>query len=224
MGHRKINFKQYFAQILLTPALYTHFFIEHNRGHHKHVATPLDPASANKGEAIYTFWLRSVLNGYVSAWNIEKKRLEKKGKKFWSWSNSMVRISVLQLSYIITVFLLLSTKMALLVLLSGIIGVLLLETINYLEHYGLRRNKLASEGYERVLPKHSWNANFSFGRIVLYELTRHSDHHYLASKKYQLLNHHEASPQLPFGYPAMMLVALIPPFWFKMMDPLLPNN
>ena len=102
--------------------------------------------------------------------------------------------------------------------LTGLVGVLLLETINYLEHYGLQRNRLEDGRYERVQPNHSWNANYHFGRIVLYELTRHSDHHYIASKKYQILDNHDNAPILPFGYPAMILIALIPPLWFQIMD------
>jgi len=96
---------------------------------------------------------------------------------------------------------------------------LLLETINYIEHYGLTRNKLSNGKYERVLPKHSWNSNHELGRIMLYELTRHSDHHYLANKKYQILEHHEDAKQLPFGYPASMLLSFFPPLWFRIMNP-----
>ena len=104
------------------------------------------------------------------------------------------------------------------VVLAGVIGFLLLETINYVEHYGLRRELLPSGNYEPVKPRHSWNANQELGRIMLYELTRHSDHHYLASKKYQVLDHHDDSPQLPAGYPTCMLMALVPPLWFRVMD------
>ena len=96
---------------------------------------------------------------------------------------------------------------------------LLLETINYVEHYGLRRRKLDNGRYERVMPWHSWNSNQYLGRIILYELTRHSDHHYLASREYQILRHMDEAPQLPAGYPAMMLLALLPPAWFRVMDP-----
>ena len=100
---------------------------------------------------------------------------------------------------------------------AGLIGALLLETVNYLEHYGLQRDEIRPGVYERVQPRHSWNSNRSFGRILLYELTRHSDHHFLASRKYQTLRHFEESPQLPGGYPGMMLLALLPPLWFHVM-------
>ncbi|MFD1316062.1 alkane 1-monooxygenase [Namhaeicola litoreus] len=223
LGHRKSNFDQLMAQLLLTPALYTHFFVEHNRGHHKYVATSIDPATAQKGEILYFFWFKSILKSYMSAWNIQLNLLNKKNLSFLSFKNTMLNLTFLMLFYLIVLLTLFSFVTVMIIVCSGIIGVLLLETINYLEHYGLRRNTLPNAGFERVKPKHSWNANFNFGRIVLYELTRHSDHHFLASKKYQLLDNHEDSPQLPYGYPAMMLVALIPPLWFKIMNPRLPN-
>jgi alkane 1-monooxygenase len=223
LGHRKSKFDQSMAQLLLTPALYTHFFVEHNRGHHKYVATTFDPATAQKGEILYFFWFKSIAKSYASAWKIQKVLLNKRKESFWSLKNTMLNLTILLFLYVLILLALFNLSSVLIIVCSGIVGVFLLETINYLEHYGLRRNILVNSGFERVKPKHSWNANFNFGRIVLYELTRHSDHHYLASKKYQLLDHCEDSPQLPFGYPAMMLVALIPRLWFKIMDPLLPE-
>jgi alkane 1-monooxygenase len=99
---------------------------------------------------------------------------------------------------------------------SACIGFLLLETVNYIEHYGLQRKKTA-EGYERAMPEHSWNSSHILGRLMLFELSRHSDHHYLASRKYQVLRHHEDAPQMPTGYPGMMILSLIPPLWFSVM-------
>jgi len=218
LGHRKSKIERVLAQILLIPALYIHFFIEHNKGHHKNVATKLDPASAEKGETLYFFWCKSIIGGYCNAWKLENDRLVRNRTRSKIFKNKMVVFSVVQLVYLTFLFLLVSWQIFLAIVFAGIIGVLLLETINYLEHYGLRRKLLDSNRYERVQPKHSWNANYHFGRIVLYELTRHSDHHYVASKKYQLLDHHENSPQLPFGYPLMMLIAFVPPLWFKIVD------
>lgn len=222
LGHRTSKLDNLTAQLLLLPALYVHFFVEHNRGHHKHVGTELDPASAKKGDGLYYFWLKSTFGGYVSAWKIEADRLRKLKKRVVSSDNTMLLFTLSQLGYIWLIYFFAGYPSMLYVLLAGVIGVLLLETINYLEHYGLRRKQLENGRYEKVLPKHSWNSNHSFGRIVLYELTRHSDHHYIASKKYQVLDHHEDSPQLPAGYPAMILVALLPPLWFFMMDKRIP--
>ena len=97
-------------------------------------------------------------------------------------------------------------------------GALLLETVNYIEHYGLQRHQKADGKYERAMPQHSWNSNHILGRLMLFELSRHSDHHYLASRKYQILQHHEDAPQLPTGYPGSMILALVPPLWFYVMN------
>jgi len=224
LGHRKAKYEQVFGQILLIPALYTHFFIEHNRGHHRFVATDKDPASAKKGDWLFWFWIKSLVGSYISAWELEAERLKKGKQSFWSLSNQMFQFSIAQLIYLAIVLYFSSWIELTIIATSGLIGVLLLETINYLEHYGLRRKKLENGRYERVRPIHSWNANYQFGRIVLYELTRHSDHHYIASKKYQVLDHHEEAPELPFGYPAMILIALVPPLWFFLMDKRIPQS
>ncbi len=224
LGHRKSKVHRLMAKILLLPALYQHFFIEHNRGHHKHVATERDPASAPKGEILYIFWLRSLLGSYISAWNLEQERLQKEGKPFWSTANEMIWFHIVQLSYLVMVYYTFGSVGLMGAIGIGFIGILLLETINYVEHYGLRRQKLASGRYERVQPHHSWNANYELGRIILYELTRHSDHHFLANKEYQLLDHHDEAPELPLGYPASMLLAMVPPLWFKVMHRALPNT
>ncbi len=224
LGHRKSTYEQRLGQLLLIPALYMHFFIEHNRGHHKYVATDEDPASAKKGEWLFSFWIKSLVGGYISAWKLENQRLSKQNESVLSAKNQMIHFTIVQLAYLITLAYFTSWQGVLIVAASGFVGILLLETINYLEHYGLRRNKLENGRYERVRPVHSWNANYQIGRIVLYELTRHSDHHFIASKKYQVLDHHEEGPELPFGYPMMILIALIPPLWFKLMDQRLPKS
>lgn len=218
LGHKDSLFSKFSAVTLLIPSLYTHFIIEHNRGHHKNVATPEDPATARKNELIYTFWVRSVYGGFKNSWNLEKKRLNSLNKSSYSLHNLMIHFTALTLFYILSLYLFAGPEAASLVILSGIISFIFLETINYVEHYGLQRKKLSSGRYERVEPRHSWNSNHYLGRIILYELTRHSDHHFLANKKYQVLDHHDDSPQLPFGYPTSMLLSLIPPIWFSIMN------
>ncbi len=218
LGHRSKKSEQWMAQALLLTSLYQHFFVEHNRGHHKHVATPLDPATSRKGEWIYSFWLRSIRDSFVSAWKLEKDRLQKAGKTVWSVDNQMIRFLATELVFCLLILGIFSWKGLLGFLAVALIGILLLETVNYLEHYGLMRKELRPGVYERVLPEHSWNSDHPIGRIVLYELTRHSDHHFLASRKYQILRHHEESPQLPTGYPGMMLLSLVPPLWFSVMN------
>ncbi len=218
LGHKSTWYEQLMAKMLLLPNFYMHFFIEHNRGHHVNIATDEDPASSRLNEWVYAFWLRSVLGGYLSAWHLEINRLKYINKSFFSVENEMLWYHFWQSLYFGLVLYFLGLQIALLILAAGLVGILLLETVNYIEHYGLRRQKLASGRYERVQPYHSWNADYVLGRIVLYELTRHSDHHYKAARKYQILRHLE-SPQLPMGYPAAMLLSLFPPLWFWAMNP-----
>ena len=219
LGHRKSRLEQFFAQALLLTSLYMHFFIEHNRGHHKYVATPKDPATARKGENLYVFWVRSIVFSFISAWKLEKKRLNHQNQPILSLQNQMVRFQIIQIIFLGVILAFFGWKALLAFGMAALIGILELETVNYLEHYGLMRKEIRPGVYERVLPKHSWNTNRTLGRILLYELTRHSDHHYLASRKYQILRHFEDSPQLPQGYPAMMVLSLFPPLWFRVMDP-----
>ncbi|GJM31514.1 MAG: alkane 1-monooxygenase [Saprospiraceae bacterium] len=218
LGHRVTAYEKVMAKILLLPALYMHFIIEHNRGHHKKVATPEDPASARYGEPIYMFWWRSVSGSYRNAWALENRRLTKAGLPVLSWSNEMLRFTLFQVAYLVVIGLVFNLLMVGFGMAIAIFGFLMLESVNYIEHYGLQRQKLASGHYEKVSPRHSWNSNHEVGRIFLYELTRHSDHHFKATRKYQVLRHFGESPQLPFGYPAAILTALIPPLWFSIMN------
>lgn len=221
LGHRSTPHEQFMAKALLLTSLYMHFFIEHNRGHHRHVATPLDPASARKGEHVYAFWLRSVRDSYWSAWDIQREILHKSGRPFWSLANEMLVYQFLQAGLLLLMGWLTSGPVMFAFGAAAVVGFLLLETVNYIEHYGLSRRQIPGQQahYERVRPHHSWNSDHPIGRLMLFELSRHSDHHYIASRPYQLLRHHDHSPQLPTGYPGMMLLALIPPAWFAVMNP-----
>ncbi len=216
LGHRSKKSEQTMAKILLLSSLYMHFFIEHNRGHHANVATDEDPASSRYGENLYSFFARSIWGSYWSAWALERKRLNNKGFLFWSLRNEMIWYHIIQISLVVLFAIAFGIIAALYFVAAAIIGILLLETVNYIEHYGLKRTK-NGDRYERTMPIHSWNSNHPVGRLVLFELSRHSDHHYLASRKYQVLRHHENSPQMPTGYPGMMLLSLIPPLFFKVM-------
>ncbi len=217
LGHRKSKLEQRIAKALLLSSLYMHFFIEHNRGHHKNVATDKDPASARQGEYLYSFWFRSILGGYFSAWQLEKERLQKVQRRFFSWSNEMIWYHLIQFIFLILIYQIWGPLILGSFLVAALIGVLLLETVNYVEHYGLRRQEISEGKYEKLKARHSWNSNHSFGRILLYELTRHSDHHLKASKKYQILRHIDESPELPTGYPGCIILAAVPPLWFRLM-------
>ena len=218
LGHRSKRGEQALAKWMLLTALYQHFFIEHNRGHHKNVATDADPASARLGETLFAFWPRSIAGGWRNAWALERERLRKTGRPAFGWSNEMLRFQVWQGLWLLAIALAFGWKAFSGALVIALIGVLLLETINYVEHYGLRRRMTPAGRPEPVLPAHSWNSDHELGRIFLYELTRHSDHHYKSSRKYQILRHVDESPQLPFGYPASVLLALAPPLWFRVMN------
>ena len=223
LGHRPGLFDKIASQLLLLPAHYLHFQIEHNLGHHKHVATPADPSTARRHESVYAFWLRSVSGVYRKAWEIEAQMLKRKGQKVFSLHNRMIRFTLLQLTYYLLIALIWSPFVLLMAVFAGILGFLLLETVNYIEHYGLERKKLASGRYEPVGIQHSWNSNHPLGRIMLFELTRHADHHFKAQRPYQILRHYDESPQLPMGYPAAMLFSLLSPIWFRAMDEHLPD-
>lgn len=219
LGHRSKRYEQRIAQALLMTGLYMHFFIEHNRGHHKHVATPLDPATSRRNETVYGFWVRSSVLSYLDAWKLEAERLRKAGKSVLSLDNQMLVFQLIQLAYLSVVTLVFSWAGLGLAVAAAVFGFLMLETVNYIEHYGLQRRLQENGRYEPVLPIHSWNSDHELGRIVLYELTRHSDHHFRASRKYQILRRFQESPQLPTGYPGAMLLSLVPPVWFGVMNP-----
>lgn len=217
LGHRNKKYEQIFSKMLLLTSLYMHFFIEHNRGHHKNVSTTDDPASARRGEMLYTFWFRSVIGSYMSAWHLENDRLKKLGKNIFSFENEMLRYHIIQPLFVAAIGIIFGWVAMLCFIASAIFGFLLLETVNYIEHYGLSRRKLDNGAWEKTMPTHSWNSNHPIGRILLFELSRHSDHHYIANRPYQILRHFDESPQMPTGYPGMMALSFFPPLWFAVM-------
>lgn len=224
LGHRQKTMERHLGKLLLLPSFYMHFYIEHNFGHHTHAATKEDPATAGYNQTVYSFWFTSVFRQYSSAWRLQSKLLRTEKKGFLSLKNDMLWYSIFQLWYLGIILYFFGFLGLTFAIGSGIVGFLMLETVNYIEHYGLLRKKLPSGRYERVREVHSWNSNHVMGRIVLYELTRHSDHHYKSSKKYQVLDYHDISPQMPFGYPTSMVLSFLPPLWFKIMNPRIPEE
>ena len=224
LGHRGPYIERFMSKCLYMPCLYMHFYIEHNFGHHLNVATPEDGATARYNQTVYSFWWTSVSKQYLSAWKLQLELLKRQNTGFFSIKNDIFWYHLIQAAYLLGVFSFFGLQVMLFAVVIGVISFLFLESINYIEHYGLKRFKTPSGRYERVRPQHSWNSNFNIGRIVLYELTRHSDHHYKSSKKYQLLNSYEESPTLPLGYPASILLSYIPFLWFKVMNPLVPKQ
>jgi len=220
LGHRKDSFSQAMAAALLLPALFMRFTIEHNYGHHKYVATEKDPASAERGINIYRFILRSFFGTYKGAFFIEKRRLEREGRSHFL-SNRVFHYELIQLIYLLIMGWMFGWTIVPFLIAAGLVAIVLLEAVNYIEHYGLRRKKIMDGRFEAVDHRHSWNSSHVMSRIFLYELSRHSDHHQRADKKYQILDHESESPQLPYGYPHMIVLALFPPFFYKTIHPVL---
>lgn len=226
LGHKKSELERFYSKLLLMTVCYMHFYIEHNRGHHVYVATPEDPATARKNENFYTFWFRSVFIGYAHAWKHEKNSLQKKGLSLIHWKNNMIWFSLLPILFCSLITLVLSYsfgsllwQVPLFFFTQSFFAFTLLELVNYVEHYGIVRKEIAPGKYERVNPLHSWNASHLISNFFLFQLQRHSDHHANAIKRYQVLKHYDESPQLPYGYPTMILMALVPPLWFSFMNP-----
>ncbi len=217
--HKTGRIEPLLGGVALTSVGYFGFKIEHLRGHHVRVATPADPSSAALGRSVYPFVLRALLRNPVEAWRLERERLQNRGQALLSWHNEMLRWSLLWLLMLATASAWQGPMGALFFLLQGLLAAASLEVINYIEHYGLRRHRDAHGHYERVTHLHSWNASQRLTNWLLFQLQRHSDHHAHARRRYQALLHHDDSPQLPAGYAAMFVLALVPPLWRRVMDP-----
>jgi alkane 1-monooxygenase len=223
LGHKKSTEERLYSRILLMTVCYMHFYIEHNRGHHVYVATPLDPATARKNENFYRFWIRSVFGGIRHGWHMENERTRRLGKSILH--NEMLWYTILPLVFCVGLTIGISQLTGSLTwtvpvffFTQSFLAFTLLELVNYVEHYGIQRKEISPGRFERVNPLHSWNASHMLSNFFLFQLQRHSDHHAFAHKRYQVLNHYDESPQLPYGYPTMIIVALLPPLWFSMMN------
>jgi alkane 1-monooxygenase len=219
LGHKRASSERWLSRIALAQTGYGHFFIEHNRGHHVRVATPEDPASSRLGESFWAFLPRTVKGSLTSAWGIEGARLDRLGKSRWSWHNDLLSAWAMTVALFAALAIVFGPVVLPYLLIQAVLGFSLLEVVNYLEHYGLRRNKREDGRYERCLPEHSWNSNNVASNVLLYHLQRHSDHHANPTRRYQALRHVEEAPQLPTGYAGMIVLAWFPPLWRRVMDP-----
>lgn len=219
LGHKTPELERWLAKIVLAPVAYGHFYIEHNRGHHVRVATPEDPASSRFGENFYEFLPRTVIGSLKSAWHLEKARLARRGQSVWSIHNNNLQAWAMTVLLYGAIAAWLGPWVLVFLFGQAVYGFSLLEVVNYLEHYGLMRQRRPNGGYERCLPEHSWNSNHTVTNVLLYHLQRHSDHHANPTRYYQALRHFEESPQLPGGYASMIPLAYIPPLWFRIMNP-----
>ncbi len=218
LGHKRDSLERWLSKVALAQSGYGHFFIEHNRGHHVRVATPEDPASSRLGESFYRFWPRTVAGSLRSAWELERVRLRRLESPMWTPRNDILSawaMTVILYGALTAVFgVIILPYLAI----QAVLGFSLLEVVNYLEHYGLLRQRREDGRYERTRPEHSWNSNNTASNVLLYHLQRHSDHHANPVRRYQALRHVEEAPQLPTGYAGMILLAVIPPVWRRVMD------
>lgn len=220
LGHKRQRLERRLSKIALAQTCYGHFFVEHNRGHHSRVATPDDSASAGLGENLYRFIPRSVLGGLRSAWRFEAARLARLGKAPWTLRNHVLNAWLMSVGLFAALALWFGPTVLPWLLGQAVVGFCLLETVNYVEHYGLRRQLLPSGRYEKVSARHSWNSNTVVANVFLFHLQRHSDHHANPHRRYQTLRSCEEAPELPGGYGTMLVLALMPPLWRRTMDPL----
>ncbi|HEV7770876.1 MAG TPA: alkane 1-monooxygenase [Solirubrobacterales bacterium] len=219
LGHKRDDLERWLGRVALAQTGYGHFFIEHNRGHHVRVATPEDPASSRLGESFWAFLPRTVAGSLRSAWGIEAARLDRLGKSHFSprndilsaWAMTVVLFAALAIAFgpVVLPYL----------LIQAVLGFSLLEVVNYLEHYGLLRQRKEDGRFERCRAEHSWNSNNVASNVLLYHLQRHSDHHANPTRRYQALRHVDEAPQLPTGYAGMIVLAWFPPLWRRVMDP-----
>lgn len=217
--HKDPKIENWGGGLLLASVCYAGFKVEHVRGHHVNVSTPQDASSSQYNQSLYRFLPHAVVHNFVNAWKLEATYLKRKKHKVISWHNELIWWYGISAALAVTFFVWLGWQGLVFFLLQGLVAGLTLEIINYVEHYGLHRRVKDNGRYERTTPAHSWNSNYFMTNVALFQLQRHSDHHAYPKRRYQVLRHYEESPQLPAGYAGMYLLALIPPLWFKVMNP-----
>jgi alkane 1-monooxygenase len=244
LGHKRPAWERWLSRIVLAPVAYGHFYIEHNRGHHRRVATPEDPASARLGESYWAFLPRTLVGGVRSAWALEADRLanrglaagrravpepgepprgvagvlDRLGASGLHWRNECLQAWAMTVLFFGALTAWLGWGVLPFLLIQAFYGASLLEVVNYIEHYGLLRQQDAQGRFERCAPEHSWNSSHRMSNLFLYHLQRHSDHHAHPARRYQALRHFAHAPQLPSGYAALLMLAYFPPLWFRLMD------
>ena len=218
LGHKKTRLERNLAKIVLAVPAYGHFWIEHNGGHHRDVSTPEDPASARMGESIYRFALREIPGAMRRAWQLETDRLARRGRSAWHPDNAILQSLAITLVLQGGLIVALGWSMLIFLAIHNVVAWWQLTSANYIEHYGLLRQKLENGRYERCQPYHSWNSNHVYSNLLLFHLERHSDHHAFPARRYQSLRHFDDLPNLPNGYFGMYLIAYIPALWFRVMD------
>lgn len=218
VGHKNTRLERWLTKFILAPTGYGHFTVEHNRGHHRDVATPADPASSRMGESIYRFLLREMPGALIRAWQLEKTRLKLKNQPLWSLHNEVLQPALITLLLWGALIVWLGVNIVPFLMVASFWGNFQLTSANYIEHYGLLRQERSPGKYEPCQPHHSWNSNHIFSNWALFHLQRHSDHHAHPLRRYQSLRHFDNLPRLPSGYFGMFSIAYIPPLWRYVMD------
>jgi alkane 1-monooxygenase len=218
LGHKNDSLERWLSKITLGQTCYGHFYVEHNRGHHVRVATPEDPASARFGENFWEFLPRSIWGGLRSAWRLEAQRMRRLNKSPFNIGNDVLNAWLMSMVFwgvLVAVF---GPSLIPFVIIQAVYGFSLLEAVDYVEHYGLLRQKKPSGRYERCAPEHSWNSDYLVTNLFLYNLQRHSDHHANPGRRYQTLCSIDGAPNLPSGYASMISLTYFPPLWRRVMD------
>jgi alkane 1-monooxygenase len=217
--HKDPKLENWAGGLLLASVNYAGFKVEHVRGHHVHVSTPEDASSSRYNQGLYDFLPKAFVRNFLNAWKLEKQKLERKGKRFVSAHNELIWWYAISALFAVAFYAVFGWMGVLFYMIQGFLAAATLEIINYIEHYGLHRRQKENGRYERVTPAHSWNSNYLLTNLFLFQLQRHSDHHAYAKRRFQVLRHYDESPQLPGGYAAMFVLALVPPLWKKVMNP-----
>lgn len=217
--HQRARIERMAGGLLLATVCYAGFKVQHLRGHHVHVSTPNDPSSARLGESLYRFLGRALAIYPHEAWRLEAERLRSIGASPLHWRNELIWWTALSLAFLVAATFAFGAAGALFFLGQSFFAAATLEVTNYIEHYGLERRQADDGRYERTTHRHSWNSNYLVTNLLLFQLQRHSDHHFDARRRYQALRHHDDSPQLPGGYAAMFLLAFVPPLWRRVIHP-----
>ena len=215
--HRKNKFMRSIGVFLLVLCCYGHFRIEHIYGHHLNVATKEDPATARRGENFYFYFIRCVINSVISSWKIEKNILDRKKLNTFSFQNRMIHYFVLEFLFLVLAYVISGINGLVFVIFHSFVSIILLELVNYIQHYGLERKK-ENGRYERFTDLHSWNSRHISANWSTFNLGLHAEHHQSASKPYPLLSQEEKAIEMPANYSIMLIMALIPPLWFFIMD------
>lgn len=219
MVHKSDKLDQRVGGWMLALVCYGGFKVEHVRGHHVTVSTPNDRSSARFGQTVYDFLPRAYVGNFLAAWRLEAKRLRQAHRPVVSWHNEVLRLYLLSATLCAGFGALFGWAGVLFFLAQSFVAVTELEIVNYIEHYGLHRRLLPNGRWERTGPQHSWNAPWLLSNMFIFQLQRHSDHHADARRRYCALRHYDNVPTLPAGYAVMILLALVPPLWFWVMDP-----